>query len=105
MLDSLREAVMRADERYVRWMTGTPAPEVRSSSADWGTWQGEASSTAVTQSSALKLLAVTGSVQLLTESISTLPIDVFTKTPTARMEQPLPRWLKEPIIGLTFTDW
>ena len=21
------------------------------------------------------------------------------------MEQPLPRWLKEPIIGLTFTDW
>ena len=106
MLDSLREAVKRADERYVNWMTGSnPAPEVRSSPAEWGTWPGDASSTAVTQSSALKLLAVTGSVQLLTESISTLPIDVFTKTPTARMEQPLPRWLKEPIIGLTFTDW
>lgn len=80
-------------------------PEERGQATEWGTWQGDESSLTVNESSALKLLAVTGSVQLLTESISTLPVDVFRRTAGGRVEIDVPAWLKSPIAGLTFTDW
>jgi len=105
MFDSLREAIGRADERYVRWMTGTSAPvEERTSYSDWGTWAGDAP-TATTPEGALKLLAVSGSVQLLTESIATLPTDVFRETPSGRVSIAKPAWLRQPVVGLSFIDW
>jgi HK97 family phage portal protein len=105
MLSTILQAIDRADTRIDQWFTGSAPAEVRGQATTWGDWPGDNTSTTVNQSSALKLLAVTGSVQLLTESIATLPIDVFTRTATARTERPLPMWLKEPIVGLTFTDW
>jgi HK97 family phage portal protein len=78
--------------------------EVRGESSMWGMWQGD-SAVPVTESRALKLLAVSGSVQLLTESIATLPVDVFRKTSSGRSEVPVPGWLREPVVGLSFTDW
>jgi HK97 family phage portal protein len=83
-----------------------PVGEVRAQATTWGTWPNDApSSTSVNQTNALRLLAVTGSVQLLTESIATLPVDVFRKTSAGRVEVATPTWLKEPVVGLTFIDW
>lgn len=78
--------------------------EERGQASTWGTWVGD-EPTVVTESSALKLLAVTGSVQLLTESIATLPVDVFRRTSAGRIEVSAPNWLRSPALGLTFTDW
>ena len=78
--------------------------EERGQATTWGTWPGVEDKT-VGEERALKLLAVTGSVQLLTESISTLPVDVFRKTRKGRQSVDLPAWLKSPVIDLTFTDW
>jgi len=81
-----------------------PQPiEERGQATTWGTWPGEP--VTVNQTNALKLLAVTGSVQLLTESIATLPVDVFRRTSTGRSEVTPPMWLREPVVGLTFIDW
>lgn len=104
MLKAIFQAADRADQRINAWMS-QPTSEVRAQASDWGTWAGDSSSTQVTQTNALKLLAVTGSVQLLTESIATLPVDVFRKTSAGRSEVATPAWLREPVIGLTFTDW
>lgn len=82
-----------------------PVDEVREQATTWGTWQGESTTSTVSEANALKLLAVTGSVQLLAESISTLPVDVFRKTSAGRVSVPTPLWLREPVRGLTFTDW
>lgn len=89
----------------LRAIFGTPAPvEERVQATTWGTWLGDEPPT-VNEETALKLLAVTGSVQLLSESIATLPVDVFRRTATGRSEAPLPVWLREPVMGLTFIDW
>lgn len=79
--------------------------EVRSQATTWGTWPGDVATGSVTESQALKLLAVTGSVQLLTETISTLPVDVYRNTTDGRQEVATPAWLVRPDTGLTFTDW
>jgi HK97 family phage portal protein len=105
MLSSLREAVSRADERYVRWFNGDQKPaEVRGQASDWGSWPGEMP-VSVTPDGALKLLAVSGSVQLLADSIATLPVDVFRKRSSGRENVMTPMWLREPVVGLTFVDW
>ena len=78
--------------------------EVRGQASTWGTWAGD-DKTVVSESSALRLLAVTGSVQLLTESVSTLPVDVFRYSGVRRTEVTPPMWLKAPVVGLSFTDW
>jgi HK97 family phage portal protein len=107
MLTSVFRAIDRADERIDRWLTGdrsTPSEE-RHQATTWGSWAGEDPPTHVTETSALRLLAVTGSVQLLTESIATLPVDVFRRTSTGRSEVSVPPWLREPVVGLTFIDW
>jgi HK97 family phage portal protein len=102
MLKAIFQAADRADQRINQWFAGPE--EVRGQATDWGVWAGE-DPTIVSETSALKLLAVTGSVQLLTESISTLPVDVFRKTSKGRTELTPPAWLKSPVVGLTFTDW
>jgi HK97 family phage portal protein len=105
MLSTILQAIDRADTRIDQWFTGSAPVEQRGQATTWGEWPGETSTMTVNQTSALKLLAVTGSVQLLTESIATLPIDVFATTSTGRAERAKPMWLREPIVGLTFTDW
>ena len=84
--------------------TTTGPTELRGQASTWGTWIGD-DTNEVSESSALRLLAVTGSVQLLTESISTLPVDVFRYTGERRVEVTPPAWLRMPTVGLTFTDW
>jgi HK97 family phage portal protein len=86
-------------------------PETRTVQAtDWGTWPGEGGTTAwsgqrVTTDSALQLLTVYGCVRLITDSISTLPVDVFRKAGDEKVEIPAPLWLREPTVDLDFTAW
>ena len=53
--------------------------EVRAQATTWGVWQGEASTVVAGQrvdaESSMQLLTVYGCVILITDSISTLPID------------------------------
>ena len=106
MVSVIRSFLHRIDELdagIARWMAGPPV-EVRAQATEWGSWPADASSN-VSQDAALKLLAVTGSVQLLTESIATLPVDVYRQTNGVRSEVTKPAWLLEPVRGLTFIDW
>lgn len=75
----------------------------------WGSWPGDTVTKAavtVTESSALQLLAVSGCVTLIADSIATLPVDTFYrgKNGVARETVP-PRWLKQPTVDLDFVDW
>jgi HK97 family phage portal protein len=83
--------------------------EVRAVQATpWGVWPGESvttSSVEVNQSSAMQLLAVAGCVRYITDTISTLPVDVFTASADGRKEVTPPVWLKEPTPDLDFTAW
>jgi HK97 family phage portal protein len=65
------------------------------------TWTGAT----VTTTSALQLLAVYGSVTLITDQISTLPIDTFRKTADVPVEITKPTWLVEPTVDLGFPEW
>jgi HK97 family phage portal protein len=65
------------------------------------TWSGQT----VTTTSALQLLAVYGSVTLITDQISTLPIDTFRKTGDVPVEITKPAWLVEPTVDLGFPEW
>jgi len=86
-----------------------PATEERAQSTTWGTWPGDVSPSSapiVNQSSAMQLLAVAGCVRLITDSISTLPVDTYgTDASGQRVEVPKPRWLKYPTTDLDFTSW
>jgi HK97 family phage portal protein len=83
--------------------------EVRAVQATpWGVWPGESTQVAgveVNQSSAMQLLAVAGCVRYITDTISTLPVDVFTASADGRKEVTPPVWLKEPTPDLDFTAW
>jgi HK97 family phage portal protein len=59
----------------------------------------------VTTESALQLLTVYGCVRLITDSISTLPVDVYRKVGDDKVEVPTPPWLREPTVDLDFTAW
>ena len=81
--------------------------EVRANPSTWGTWPGDApmsaTGVAVTQSSAMQLLAVSGCVRLITDSIATLPVDVMSGA--AGVEVRKPDWLVRPTTDLDFTAW
>jgi HK97 family phage portal protein len=87
------------------------APQTRAIQAtDWGTWPGEGGSQAwsgqrVTVDSSLQLLTVYGCVRLITDSISTLPVDCYRSAGDGKVEIPAPTWLKEPTVDLDFTAW
>lgn len=83
-----------------------PAP-TETRDTGWGTWPGDAPAIGgpVTQSSAMQLLAVAGCVRLITEAVSTLPVDVYRNTGDSRVEETLPRWLKMPTVDLDFVAW
>lgn len=55
---------------------------------------------------AMRLLVVHGCVQLIADSIATLPIDVYRRNPDGtKTELPVPRWLDEPSPGVDRVDF
>ena len=83
--------------------------EDRSQSTTWGSWTGETteawSGQTVTATSSLQLPTVYGCVRLITDSISTLPVDTFRKTADGKEPVQAPAWLKQPTATLDFTAW
>jgi HK97 family phage portal protein len=87
-----------------------PAAEVRAQATTWGDWPGETVPTwagiSVSSESAMQLLAVYGAVRLITDQISTLPIDCFRELGDgSKQEISRPAWLMNPTVDLTFTEW
>ena len=87
----------------------TPAVEERAQATTWGTWPGDNGGTSapiVNDQTALKLLAVLGCVQLITDSISTLPVDVYREDAQGvKTEIPSPVWITQPTVDLDFVSW
>lgn len=77
----------------------------------WGDWPGEQSAsrtwagTTVDAHNSLQLLAVYGSVRLISDSISTLPIDCYRQVGESKVDVPTPAWLVQPTVDLDFTSW
>lgn len=94
-----------------RFLGGSAPLETRAISNVWGDWQGEGGSStwagmSVTAGSAMQLMAVYGAVRLITDQISTLPVDCFRELPDGTKEEvPKPTWLREPTVDLSFTEW
>src|SRR5262245_30481509 len=100
LLDRLR--------RMSNHIAGAGLVQERSSSVwgDWGdpvpTWSGQN----VTPDLALQLAAVYGSVGLITDSISTLPVDVYRKRDDGKREEITPPfWLTQPTVDLDYASW
>jgi len=75
----------------------------------WGSWSGEApmvyAGVMVDDRSSLQLLTVYGCVRLITDSIATLPVDVYRKVNNTKVEVARPVWLDNPTTSLDFTAW
>ena len=86
-----------------------PAVEERAQATVWGDWPGDVASgqsVPVNQVSSLQLLAVSGCVRLIADSIATLPVDVYREDSNGvRTEVQSPPWLKMPTVDLDFTAW
>lgn len=83
-------------------------PEVRAQATTWGTWQGDAPAQGVdvNVTSAMQLLAVSGCVRYISDTISTLPVDVYRElSDGSRTEEKVPGWIKEPTVDLDWTAW
>jgi HK97 family phage portal protein len=60
------------------------------------------SATQVTSDSAFQVNAIYGAISLISDSISTLPVDSFIKTDDARLQfRPLPAWVSNPDVDTT----
>ena len=83
--------------------------EQRAQATTWGEWPGDSIPTGgvqVNELSALQLLSVAGCVKLITDSIATLPVDVYRRDAQGeQFEVETPRWLAFPTIDLDFTAW
>jgi HK97 family phage portal protein len=77
----------------------------------WGDWPGtDAMSrtwagTTVDAHASLQLLTVYGCVRLISDSISTLPIDCYRQTGDIKTDISTPQWLLQPTVDLDFTSW
>lgn len=75
----------------------------------WGSWYGDtptSSAVPVTETTALQLLAVSGCVTLIADSIATLPVDTFYRgRDGVSKETTPPRWVLQPTVDLDFVDW
>jgi HK97 family phage portal protein len=75
----------------------------------WGIWPGDASGTAagvpVDARSSLQLLTVYGCVRLITDAISTLPVDAYREQGGQSIEIAKPMWLEQPTPDLSWTEW
>src|SRR4051812_18667281 len=85
--------------------------ELRAQATLWGDWSiGQSFQTwsgqDVSKSTALQLLAVYGSVRMISDGISTMPVDIYRRKPDGTAEEiATSRWIQEPIIGVPFTEW
>jgi HK97 family phage portal protein len=89
---------------------GSPPQEERAGIISYDTvWPGDVeavwSGAQVSRDTALQLLAVYGCVRLITDTISTMPVDVFRKVDGAPESVFVPRWLVQPTPHLSFKDW
>lgn len=82
-------------------------PEERATSSAnsvWGTWPGDSdgrtSPVSYSTTQAMQLLAVSGCVRLISESIATLPLDVYRESNGVKQEIPTPAWLEQPTLEL-----
>ena len=78
-------------------------PEQRAQATTWGLWPGEMTQVvggvSVTEQSSMQLLTVYGSVRLISDSIATLPLDVYRRTgDDAKVEVAKPQWLQQPTL-------
>lgn len=84
-------------------------PEQRAQATTWGQWPGEMTQVvggvAVDEQSSMQLLTVYGSVRLITDSIATLPLDVYRRSGDTKIEVAKPTWLQQPTTNLDFTSW
>jgi HK97 family phage portal protein len=85
-------------------------PEQRAQATTWGLWPGEMTQVvggvSVTEQTSMQLLTVYGSVRLISDSIATLPLDVYRRTgDDAKVEVAKPKWLQQPTTNLDFTSW
>lgn len=75
----------------------------------WGSWSGDSTPTwsgvVVDDKSSLQLLTVYGCVRLITDSIATLPVDVYREVGGTKVEVAKPTWLERPTTSLDFTAW
>lgn len=74
----------------------------------WGSWGDEGptwSGARVDSKNATQLLTVYGCTRLISDSIATLPIDVYRDVDGRPVEQKVPQWLVEPIVGLHRVSW
>lgn len=84
--------------------------ELREQATTWGSWPGEVSGTwsgmPVDRNKSLQLLAVYGSVRMISDGISTMPIDVFQRRAND-VPKPIqtPAWLDEPMVDIPFSEW
>lgn len=65
------------------------------------TWAG----VSVTRESSLQLVTVYGCVRMISDSISTMPLDVFRRTPDGNIEANRPAWLDRPTVDLDLSEW
>lgn len=85
--------------------------ELRGQATTWGTWTGDVatkttSGQSVDKLKALQLLAVYGSVRMISDGISTMPADVFRRKGDGTSEGlPTPSWLVEPMLDVSFSEW
>lgn len=81
-----------------------------STTSVWGDWGDTGMETAsgerVTVDTALQLVTVYGCVRLISDGISTLPVDVFrTDVDGKKVTAPKPAWLERPTVDLDFPSW
>jgi HK97 family phage portal protein len=87
-----------------------PTDELRAGGLTaWGDWTPSGSRSwsgvPISAVSSLQLLAVYGSVRLISDSISTLPVDVYRESDGEKIEVPAPTWLTKPTPSLGFPEW
>lgn len=86
-------------------------PQNSINTSTWGVWPGDdvsggSSARPVGRTEALQLMAVYGSVGLISDGISTLPVDVFNRVGDGRKEETAPpEWLGEPTPDLDIVAW
>lgn len=75
----------------------------------WGSWSGDHpqvyAGVTVDDRTSLQLLTVYGCVRLITDSIATLPVDVYRQVGDTKVEVQKPIWLERPTTSLDFTAW
>lgn len=87
-------------------LLGQPQNVMQVETSTWGAWPGdELAATEVNRTTSLQLLAVYGSVRLITDGICTLPVDVYEANGEDRIETAKPRWLDNPAPGLNYEEW